>query len=113
MPQIGPVDLRCSLRVFARLFELDLECIGCRQAFHLTSAGRNRRPYSTLQKWKRNVGQEAYDHRSGRFKCPSCGFVVALGVPVYPVDDDQPQIEWNDAPKPAESDDDHDTPPSD
>lgn len=52
---------------FARIRSMDMECPRCGEVYYCHARGG------------------AYRPRLGRFYCPSCGLILAVGVVVYPV----------------------------
>lgn len=82
-------------RCFGRVFELDLGCPQCGEVFHLNSPyrtvhqkpGRHTYERAVDQGRRRRFSPGPYNYRTGRFKCPSCELVLAVGLYLYPVDD--------------------------
>jgi hypothetical protein len=71
-------------RIFGRVYELDLECPQCSEVYHLNSPGRNIMQHpSRHPRWSPGP----YNYRTGKFRCPSCESVFAVGLYLYPVDD--------------------------
>ncbi len=76
-------------RVFGRVYELDLACPQCGEVFHLNSPYRN--PHQRPGRHRhQDVGP--YNFRTGRFSCPSCEVVFAVGLYLYPVADKDGQL---------------------
>jgi hypothetical protein len=87
-------------RLFARIYELDLECAQCGEVFYLNSVGR-----SSLQVPGRRKRWDPgpYNFRTGRFTCPSCKTTFGLGGYVFPIRDadgqlsrhgEEPPVDW-------------------
>ena len=90
----------CIEHIPARLLELDVVCMKCREVYHLTAAQKSRQSTAARNKTGEGESPRFFDPRRSRFRCPICGWFVGLAVVAYPVDDIQnaggpfDRLEW-------------------
>jgi hypothetical protein len=86
--------------LFARIYELDLECGQCGETYYLNSVGRS---WLQVPGRRKNFDPGPYNFRTGRFTCPSCHTTFGIGVYVFPILDrdgqlarhgEEPPIDW-------------------